>query len=220
MNFNDIERESYNRKISGLVMEKTADYLRGICPDKIFRECSLTKTSKEFWERLQAQDDILEVDYYDYKSIFDFCVKKGIKRVFDVGGANGYANFVIQEENLPLEYIVIERLPQENVFAPVISSRYPVKIEATPDDALISHLCMGYIYHPDKDKRMFNRAFLDFDHVILHTDNGDFSAVEELFPSETIAQDEIQSLRYFDTSSHKQISSYKSSREQSESQSR
>lgn len=204
---NDIEdkREDYNNKYIRITFEKAADFLRRICPDDVFYKDSQTKTDRDFWERLQMQDNICSTDYYDYKTIFDFCVKRGIKRVFDVGGSNGFANFVIQEENLPLEYIVVERMPQEDVFAPVISKQYPVKIEATPQDALISHLCMGISYTPADNKRMFNRAIQDFDHIILHTSDDTAREMQAHFPCETLASTETSQIHYFDTSSHEQF---------------
>lgn len=205
MTKNERERDAYNQKYADLVLTKLTSFLQEICPDE-----KMEKTDGEpadgFWDRLQMQYNIIAMDYFEYKTILDFCVQKGFKRVYDIGGANGFANFIIKEERLPLEYIVVDKTPKNEVLAPQIAENYPIKIDATPEDVLISHLCMGIMYEPHKNREMFNRAISDFDHIILHTNTTECHALNELFPNETLSANAEYAIQYFDTASHKQLS--------------
>lgn len=198
-------KENYNKKYAELVTRKLTDYLQKICPDKNMQNANQNCITDEILDRMQVQYNILATDYFDYKIIFDFCVQQGFKRIYDIGGANGFANFIIKEENLPLEYIVVDKMQQNEVFAPLIDKYYPQKIKATPEDVLISHLCLGILYDPHNQPAIFNRALNDFDHIILHTYNTNCKELNELFPNKILEKNETSTIQYFDTSSHAQL---------------
>ncbi len=193
--------EIYNAKFTKIVTNRLDKYLQTVCPNDKFSTVD-TPLDDQIMARLQLMDNICCTNYFDYRLIFEHCLQRGIERIFDIGGGNGFAQFVIDCEHLPLEYIVVDTTEPSETFAPQINRNYPFKIASTSRDALISHLCLGMIYTPKKHLEMFNRAIQDFDHIILQSNAATAALLQKNYPYSVIYDKTNYPICYFDTSSH------------------
>lgn len=201
-----MDKDNYNFEMISKVKERYKDILDSICPkEKLLNHNGKlsSEENKDILMRLMVEDSIESIDYFTYKTIFEECVIRGFKTVYDIGAATGAQSIIIEEEKLPLNYIAIEpKSPFQLHNFTTIRQTYPFKIKADNATIAISHLCIGVTETSNsKNNSAIKQLIEDFDYSILQIHNEHNSLLLNSIPNKKILDD----IYFFDSSKNKTL---------------
>lgn len=114
--------------------------------------------------------EMAEGSFEWYQAVAKACKHEGVKRVFDIGANIGVQRYFF--ESLGIEYVPVDEYEMANINGSLdglINKKYPFEIHAKEDDALISHLCIGYLVNfCDCYKKLFK-----FNHLFFNKEMAD-----------------------------------------------